>query len=158
MLKRSLFIGTFFLLFIGLSDYGYGCHRGERHGPNGVPCDTEPPPDDGGNKGIPVVVTFDDFETDSIQSDHVGKHDKFGKPLVLQSYEHEESKTGVLAILDGGFFMNMRAAYGSCSSTLVTSWTVTMMARLIASRMLAGKSLNVPFLRPSMSGECRTEI
>ena len=27
MLKKSLFIGTFFLLFIGLSDYGYGHHR-----------------------------------------------------------------------------------------------------------------------------------
>jgi len=29
MLKKSLFIGTFFLLFIGLSDYGYGCHGGK---------------------------------------------------------------------------------------------------------------------------------
>jgi len=28
MLKKSLFIGTFVLLFIGLSDYGYGCHKG----------------------------------------------------------------------------------------------------------------------------------
>ena len=31
MLKKSLFIGTFFLLFIGLSDYGYGCHTGTKH-------------------------------------------------------------------------------------------------------------------------------
>ena len=44
------------MLFIGLSDYGYGCHRDrdsdgnqDPHGPNGTPCD--PPPDPGGGGG-----------------------------------------------------------------------------------------------------------
>jgi len=104
MLKKSLFFGTFFLLFIGLSDYGYGCHRdadnnGEQdpHGPNGDCSGGDPEPDPEPNKGTPVVVTFDNSVTDSIQSD------------ILGEYKHEESKTGVLAILDGGFFMNMRA-------------------------------------------------
>ncbi len=36
MLKKStlLFVSIFFLLFIGLSDYGYGCHKGDgvQHG------------------------------------------------------------------------------------------------------------------------------
>jgi len=42
MLKKSLFIGTFFLLFIGLSDYGYGCHKENMtHGKDPELC---PPP------------------------------------------------------------------------------------------------------------------
>ena len=51
MLKKStlLFIGTFFLLFIGLSDYGYGCHRDNDHDgtrdPHGQDPDICPEPD-----------------------------------------------------------------------------------------------------------------
>jgi len=46
MLNKSLFIGTFFLLFIGLSDYGYGCHRSDNDGP--IPHRDKPCKDDGG--------------------------------------------------------------------------------------------------------------
>ncbi len=95
MLKKPLFVFIFVSLFIGLSDYGYGCHKVDEqdppqpipHGKNGVPCgDPEPPPDDGGNKGTPVIVTFDDWEIDSIQSDHVGGHDENGNPFSLRPY------------------------------------------------------------------------
>ena len=47
MLKKStlLSVSIFFLLFIGLSDYGYGCHKnGKPHGKNAGPCDPPPPP------------------------------------------------------------------------------------------------------------------
>ncbi len=37
MLKKPLFVSILVLLFIGLSDYGYGCHRGTEHGKSG-PC------------------------------------------------------------------------------------------------------------------------
>jgi hypothetical protein len=70
MLKKSLFIGTFFLLFIGLSDYGYGCHK---------KVDGEPVPHGkgdcsgggggGGGPSIPVSVTFLDRAGDRITSD-----------------------------------------------------------------------------------------
>ena len=54
--KSPLFFSIFVLLFIGLSDYGYGCHKEDMtHGKNPGPCD---PPDGGGN--VPVMATFRD--------------------------------------------------------------------------------------------------
>jgi len=105
MLKKStlLFVSILFLLFIGLSDYGYGCHRNNlTHGKNPKECDPEPPeppPDDEGTTGTPVIVTFDDWANDSIKSDDP----------VLHRYVHEGTKTGVTAILDGSFVMILRA-------------------------------------------------
>jgi len=72
MLKKSLFIGTFFLLFIGLSDYGYGCHKENMtHGKNPGPCD---PPDGGGGgdeggSTLPVMVTFRDCNVGGMDGD-----------------------------------------------------------------------------------------
>jgi len=64
MLKRStlLSVSICFLLVLGLSDYGYGCHRPGSNDQKGC--------DDSGT-GIPVVVTFDDRAADSLQSDGV---------------------------------------------------------------------------------------
>jgi len=75
MLKKStlLSVSIFFVLFIGLSDYGYGCHKNNlTHGKNPGPCD---PPDGGdgsgggGGRSIPVSVTFLNREGDRIMSD-----------------------------------------------------------------------------------------
>ena len=75
MLKKStlLSVSVFFLLFLGLSDYGYGCHKNNlTHGKNPGPCD---PPDGGdgggggGGRSIPVSVTFLNRDGDRIMSD-----------------------------------------------------------------------------------------
>ena len=49
MLKKStlLSVSIFFLLFIGLSDYGYGCHRDVPHGAHTCP-EPDPPAPNGG--------------------------------------------------------------------------------------------------------------
>ena len=54
MLKKStlLSVSIFFLLFIGLSDYGYGCHKGEKHG-KFTGCDEQ-----SGGGGDEVLVVF----------------------------------------------------------------------------------------------------
>jgi len=97
MLKKPLFIGTFFLLFIGLSDYGYGCHKkgdGVKHGQK--PCNDG---GDSGNNRTPVEVTFDDWENDSIQSDN-------GEPYIdgedVQAIIPDEGDS------PGQFFMNLQ--------------------------------------------------
>ena len=63
MLKKStlLSVSIFVLLFIGLSDYGYGCHKGEQHGKftNCPPPDPEP---SGGTDKYSVSVEFADTE------------------------------------------------------------------------------------------------
>ena len=109
MLKKLLFVSIFGLLFIGLSDYGYGCHKLDEqdppqpipHGKNGVPCgDPEPPPDDGGNKGTPVIVTFDDLEEDSIQSDDADTSAPYVDGEGLSAVIPDESPLG--------FFMNLK--------------------------------------------------
>ena len=57
MLKKSLFIGTFFLLFIGLSDYGFGCHRDVPHGPHTCPEPDPPAPNGGGDAEYSVDIS-----------------------------------------------------------------------------------------------------
>ena len=69
MLKKStlLSVSIFFLLFIGLSDYGYGCHGGKP--PHG---DCKGGGGDGGSAQYSVKVIFDDFECDTtnVTRDH----------------------------------------------------------------------------------------
>ena len=81
MPKKStlLSVSIFVLLFIGLSDYGYGCHKGDgvQHGQK--PCNDG---GDSGNNSTPVVVTFDDLSTDSIQSDDANTSDITPAPYV----------------------------------------------------------------------------
>ena len=93
MLREStlLFIGAFFLLFIGLSDYGYGCHK---PGNDKKGCDET-------NHATPVQVIFDDNPDipDSIQSD--------GK----EPYINEEGVGAIIADEGhppGGFAMNIQ--------------------------------------------------
>jgi len=77
------------------------CDDGIDNNCNGVvdeECGDPEPPDDGGTKGSPIIVTFDDWDGDSIQSDDPGTH----------RYLHDGLKTGVSAI-------------GNCSSILVLS-------------------------------------
>ena len=51
MLKKStLLCLSVFLLFIGLSDYGYGCHRDDSNG-KPIPHRNKPCKDDGGGGG-----------------------------------------------------------------------------------------------------------
>ena len=60
MLKKStlLSVSIFVLLFIGLSDYGYGCHKnGKPHGKNAGPCDPDPPEPPGGDAEYSVTIT-----------------------------------------------------------------------------------------------------
>jgi len=84
MLKKStlLSVSIFFVLFIGVSDYGYGCHKmvdGDPapHGNRG-PCD---PPDGGGDGGgnVPVMVTFRDDPAHRIQGDGLVYIDRMDK-------------------------------------------------------------------------------
>jgi len=101
MLKKSLFIGTFFLLFIGLSDYGYGCHRDADGDGKQDPHRNKPCKDDGdsGNNQTPVVVTFDSWENDEIQSDN-------GTPYV----DGEDVQAIIPDVFDspGQFVMNLK--------------------------------------------------
>jgi len=55
MLKKPVFFSIFILLFIGLSDYGYACHKGDdvRHGQK--PCD-DGNTDTGGEVGQYIVT------------------------------------------------------------------------------------------------------
>ena len=74
MLKKStlLFVSIFVLLFIGLSDYGYGCHKGDPHGRSPDPCpDPDPSPGGGGDgkKKTPAIITFRNWGGDKIMSD-----------------------------------------------------------------------------------------
>jgi len=67
MLKKSLFIGTFFLLFIGLSDYGYGCHRDDGNGPiphRDKPCKDDGGGGNGGGDGLTLNLTGGTFVLD----------------------------------------------------------------------------------------------
>jgi len=76
MPKKStlLSVSIFLVLFIGLSDYGYGCHNGDQHGKK--PCD-------GGDKdttpgkleSIALIMTFDDWEIDNVKSDGINSPD-----------------------------------------------------------------------------------
>jgi len=88
MLKKStlLFVATFFLLFIGLSDYGYGCHRdrdgdpfngNEPHGKDPIPGGCPDPDDPGGDEdttggkseGIALIMKFDDLNFNNDPTD-----------------------------------------------------------------------------------------
>ena len=63
MLKTStlLFIGMFVLLFIGLSDYGYACHKDNlTHGRNPVECTPEDPPPSNQCLRLDFSVVFGD--------------------------------------------------------------------------------------------------
>jgi len=91
MLKKPLFVSIFILLFIGLSDYSYGCHKPGSNDQKG--CDDS-------NFFTPFVVYFDDWEGDAIQSDRFG----WDPPLLRDpelaefppsSYINEEESVGV---------------------------------------------------------------
>ena len=52
MLKKPLFVSIFLLLFIGLSDYGYGCHKENMtHGKDPEQCPPPPEPEPPGDEG-----------------------------------------------------------------------------------------------------------
>ena len=82
MLKKStlLSVSIFVLLFIGLSDYGYGCHKDDQ--PHGKFTECDPPDprppgggDDGGTDKYSAKVHFDDhFENDKCYSDDKLEH------------------------------------------------------------------------------------
>ncbi len=67
MPKKStlLSVSIFFLLFIGLSDYGYGCHKGKPHGKKAGPCDDPEPPEPPGGAGLTANLTGGTFVFDS---------------------------------------------------------------------------------------------
>ena len=88
--------------------------------PAGIDCDDsdpdlntdcsggDPEPDPEPTTKTPLIVTFDDLFTDSIQSDPLGGHDGTGKPSSLRPYVHDGEKEGITAVLDDGIFMILR--------------------------------------------------
>jgi hypothetical protein len=81
MLQKStlLSVSIFVLLFIGLSDYGYGCHRGDPHGKDPEQCPDGDEDTTGGKlESIALIMTFDDEGGDNIQSDRAPLFDVYG--------------------------------------------------------------------------------
>ena len=109
MLKTStlLSVSIFFLLFMGLSDHGYGCHRdtGEGPIPHGPKGDCSGGGGGGGQGGgdgnqvTPAVITFRDAAGDKIQSD-VG---------MMGSYDTEEFPNGERVTV----FIGSKANFGN---------------------------------------------
>ncbi len=79
MLKKStpLFVSIFVLLFVGLSDYGYGCHKG---GNDSKGCGGGGEEDTtSGQKSIALIMKFDDLNInnapfDNVRSDDMGPY------------------------------------------------------------------------------------
>ena len=69
MLKKPLFVSIFVLLFIGLSDYGYACHKDVEHGPHTCPEPDPPPSDDAPKCHIEFCM---DFASGRVTDDGMG--------------------------------------------------------------------------------------
>ena len=94
MLKKStlLFIGTFFLLFIGVSDYGYGCHKG---GNDSKGCGDPPQGGEEGSYSVTITGAIDGHSSDGID----WTERKSGEGIGHSSYN-----IGDVGKLDLGFF------------------------------------------------------
>ena len=97
MLNKPLFVSIFFLLFIGLSDYGYGCHKGGND-PKG--CD----PPQGGEAGLYRVTT--NFGPVAVHSDDNWRDRNGGESIGLQFRDGDvgELDLSFFRVFDDPFF------------------------------------------------------
>jgi len=132
MLKKSTLLSIFFLLFIGLSDYGYGCHKDFPHGKD-TDCNGGGGGGGGGGEDAEYSVTISgavEGDTDPNRSWHKGNPHGIG-------YGSAAPHLGLLTNMDffitandpnepnaGGPFTGMRGfdCFGGTSLTTDLTW------------------------------------